>query len=282
MFQDIIRTIDEQQLSGFLGLPVLPAVFARSNLATNMAEVGAFAQADAYASEAVRRATAGGQPESITWAYWSTGFAALIQGDSGQAVRVFDRLLHFCRTHDLDAYPSRIMAALGRAKARLGQVDEGLLLLQQAVVLDSTAEPQTTHSFALICLSEASFLAGNLEKAMTIATEAVQFSRKHAERSAEAYACWLLALIHNASGGDPEVAAGTLQTAAAIANELGLKPLVAHCHLGFGELCDRQGNRQEAGTHRECGQHLLDALGMKPWFNLNGEPPSGPQSGSAT
>jgi predicted ATPase len=268
LFQDIIRDMEERQLDKFLDLPVPPAIFARSNLATSLAEVGAFAEAAAHASEAVRRATAVAQPESIMWAYWGMGLVALIQGASGEAVRGFDRLLNFCRTHDLDAYPSRIMAALGRTKARVGQVEEGLVLLEQAVALDTTAEPQTTHSFALISLSEACFLARDLEKAMTTATQAVELSRKHEERSAEAYASWLLALIHHARAAEPEAALGMLQAATAIADELSLQPLLAHCHLGFGDLYEKQGRRLEADEHRQRGRALLDELSMKPWFSL--------------
>ena len=160
MFQDIIRDMEERQLDEFLDLPVLPGIYARSNLATSLAAVGAFTEAVAHANEAVRRATAAGQPETIIWASWGMGLVALIQGASAEAVRVFDELLDFCRTHDLDAYPSRIMAALGRAKARVGKVDEGLLLSEQAVALDTTAEPQTTHSFALtLCRKRASWPA---------------------------------------------------------------------------------------------------------------------------
>ena len=252
--------MEERKLDRFLDLPVLPAIYARSNLATSLAELGAFPQAAANAAEAVRRANAIGQPESIVWAYWSTGLVALIQGASQEAVRVFAELLNFCETHDLDAYPSRIMAALGRTKARLGQIDEGHTLLEHSVALHATAEPQTTHSFALISLSEAHFLSGDLENAMTRATQAKHMSRRNEERSSEAYATWLLALIHDACAAEPEAALGMLQAATAIANELRLKPLWAHCQLGLGELYEKRGYRSEATEHRQRGQSLFETL----------------------
>jgi class 3 adenylate cyclase/tetratricopeptide (TPR) repeat protein len=125
-FEEIIEELETKPPDDFHGLPVLPAAFARSNLAACLAEVGAFEEAAAHASEAARRADAIGQPDSIMWAYWSIGSVALSRGASGEAVVVFDRLLDVCRTHDLDAYASRIMAALGRTMARIGQVKEGL------------------------------------------------------------------------------------------------------------------------------------------------------------
>src|SRR6266849_5344495 len=50
------------------------------------------------------------------------------------------------RTQDLDAYVSLSMAGLGCAKARVGQVTDGLVLLEQAVALDASAEPRITHT----------------------------------------------------------------------------------------------------------------------------------------
>jgi predicted ATPase/class 3 adenylate cyclase len=266
--EEIIEELETKPPDDFHGLPVLPAAFARSNLAACLAEVGAFEQAAAHASEAARRADAIGQPDSIMWAYWSIGSVALSRGASGEAVVVFDRLLDVCRTHDLDAYASRIMAALGLTMARIGQVKEGLVLLEKAVVLDASAEPQMTRSFALTALAEALLLAGELEKALTVGTQAVQRTRAHQERGAEAHACWLLATIHGARAVDLDEAAGMFETATAIASELGLQPLLAHCHLGFGDLHEQRGLQPKASEHRDRGQDHLDRIGMKRWFKL--------------
>jgi predicted ATPase len=267
-FQEIIGELETKPPEDFHGLPVLPATFARSHLAACLAEVGAFDEAAAHACEAARRADAIGQPDSIMWGYWSIGSVALSRGASGEAVVVFDRLLDVCRTHDLDAYASRITAALGRTMARVGQVKEGLSLLEKAVALDASAEPQITRSFALTALSEAFLLAGELDKALTVGTEALQRTKAHEERGAEAHACWLLATIQTARAVDLDAGAAMFETATAMATELGLLPLVAHCHDGFAGLRERQGLSPEAAGLRDSGQHLLDQLGMKPWLKL--------------
>jgi class 3 adenylate cyclase/tetratricopeptide (TPR) repeat protein len=264
--EGIIADLEFKPFDDFHGLPVLPAAFARSHLAASLAEVGAFEDAAAHAAEAARRADAIGQPDSIMWAYWSIGSVALSRGASGEAVVVFDRLLDVCRTHDLDAYASRIMAALGRTMARVGQVKEGLALLEKAVVRDASAEPQLTRSTTLTALSEAFLLAGELEKALTVATDAVQRTRAHEERGAEAHACWLLGTIHSARGTDLDAAAAMFETATALTTALGLLPLLAHCHLGSGDLAERRGLRKEASELRDRGQRMLNQLGMKRWF----------------
>jgi len=135
------------------------------------------------------------QPDSIIWGYWSIGSVALSRGASGEAAVVFDRLLDVCRTRDLDAYASRIMAGLGRTMARTGRSEKGFRCWKKPVALDASAEPQITRSFALTSLSEALLLAGELEKALSVGTEAVQRTRAHEERGAEAHA--LLATGHD-------------------------------------------------------------------------------------
>ena len=269
MYRDIIRSLDQLPLDEFLDLPVLPGVVARSNLAFSLAEGGAFVEAAAHGAEAVRRADASAQPDSIMWANWGVGLVALLQGAPAKAAGVFERLLDMCRVHDLDAYTSRIMGALGCAKARTGQVKEGLALLREAVALDTSAEPQLTKSFTLMAMAEANFLSGDLRQALAIATQVVQRTRGHEERGNQAYACWLTGTIHN-SCAECLPAANMFQVATALATELGLQPLFAHCQLGLADLYERQGSSTEASSHRERGHLLLRELGMKPWFNLNG------------
>jgi class 3 adenylate cyclase/tetratricopeptide (TPR) repeat protein len=269
MYRNIIRALNERPFDEFLDLPVLPAVVARSFLAAGLAEGGAFAEAAAHNCEAARRADASGQPDSIMWANWGIGLVALIRGDSAKAIRVFERLLELCRAHDLDAYASRIMAALGCAKARTGQVNEGLILVEQAVALDVSAENLITKSFAVTALSEAALLAGDPAKALAFATQAVERTRSHGERSTEAYACWLLATIHSTHAIDLELAAGMFKSATTIASKLGLRPLLAHCQLGLGDLYLRLGSPTDASAHRGRGQRLLKELGIKAWFNLD-------------
>jgi class 3 adenylate cyclase/tetratricopeptide (TPR) repeat protein len=266
LFESVLSALERKASDDFHGLPVLPAAFSRGSLAVCMAEMGAFEAAESYGAEAARRADAVGQPDSIMWSYWSIGLVALNKGDCSAAVLVFDRLLDVCRTHDLDAYASRIMAAMGRTMARIGQVKEGLSLLEKAVALDETAEPQIARSFTLTAYAEALLLAGELDKAETVIGGVLQRARSIGERSSEAHACWLGATIQTVRASDLDAAAGLLGSATAIATELDLQPLLAHCHLANADLCHRRGLQSEAGPHRERGQLLMDQLGMKPWF----------------
>jgi class 3 adenylate cyclase/tetratricopeptide (TPR) repeat protein len=266
LFEEILAAL-EQKPDDFQGLPVLPAAFVRSHLVICLAEIGEFAKAETYASEAAQRADAVGQPDSIMWAYWSIGLAALSRGDCQAAVLVFNRLLDVCTTHDMDAYASRILAGLGRSMARLGQVKEGLLMLEKAVALDDKAEPQLTRSATLIAFAEALLLAGELDKAHATVTDVLRLTKEREERGHQAHASWLAAAIHCARAADLEAADALLDTARDIATELNLQPLLAHTHLASADLHRQRGRHADADMWQDRGQKGLDELAVKPWFN---------------
>jgi class 3 adenylate cyclase/tetratricopeptide (TPR) repeat protein len=266
LLQQVLHSMDTMRGDDLLGLTVLPAAFTFSQLALGLAELGEFDNADTYEREAVRRAEASGQSDSIVWAYWGVGCVALLKGRAEVAVSAFERLLTLCRSHDLQVYLPRIMAGLGCALARAGRVAEGLPLLEQAVTLDAVSERRTSATLVLTTLAEGYVLAGQLEAANRAAHQAVERARSRSERGAEAYALWILGIARSRLGGDIGAAAAALEAATAIADELGLKPLTAHCELARAEVYALQDDQPRALQHRELAFHLLDSLAMRSWL----------------
>ena len=54
--------------------------------------------------------------------------------------------------------------------------------------------------------------------------------------------------------------------ALAVADELGLHPLIAHCHLGLGVLFRRAGTRQEAREHLTTAATMFGEMDMRYWL----------------
>ena len=52
----------------------------------------------------------------------------------------------------------------------------------------------------------------------------------------------------------------------ALAEELGLRPLVAHCHLGLGKLNRRTGKREQARDHLTTATTMYGEIGMPLWL----------------
>ena len=50
------------------------------------------------------------------------------------------------------------------------------------------------------------------------------------------------------------------------ADELGMRPVVAHCHLGLGKLYRRTGKQQEAREHLTTATTMYREMGMTYWL----------------
>jgi tetratricopeptide (TPR) repeat protein len=92
-------------------------------------------------------------------------------------------------------------------------------------------------------------------------------SRGYQERGDEAYALHLLGEI--AARCDPpesEQAEAYYQQALALAEELGMRPLQAHCHLGLGTLYAATGQPEQARVALSTAINLYRAMEMTFWL----------------
>jgi hypothetical protein len=48
--------------------------------------------------------------------------------------------------------------------------------------------------------------------------------------------------------------------------EMGMRPLVAHCHLGCGKLYRRTGKREQAQEHLTTATTMYREMGMTYWL----------------
>ena len=64
----------------------------------------------------------------------------------------------------------------------------------------------------------------------------------------------------------PEDAEGYYREALALAGELGMRPLVAHCHLGLGKLYRRTGKREQAREHLTTATTMYREMDMRFWL----------------
>ena len=52
----------------------------------------------------------------------------------------------------------------------------------------------------------------------------------------------------------------------ALAELRGMRPLVAHCHLGLGKLSRRTGKREQAHEHLAIATTIYREMGMTYWL----------------
>ena len=65
---------------------------------------------------------------------------------------------------------------------------------------------------------------------------------------------------------DVETADGHYRQALALAEELGMRPLQAHCHLGLGKLYRRTGDRPKAEDHLIVAETMYREMDMRFWL----------------
>ena len=118
-----------------------------------------------------------------------------------------------------------------------------------------------------VYLSEAYLLADRTENATQIAGQALDFAHDHKRRAHEAWALRTLGEI--ASHRDPpetEQAEASYRQAMILADERGMRPLVAHCHLGLGRLYRRLDKRQQAREHLATAAAMYREMQMRFWL----------------
>jgi tetratricopeptide (TPR) repeat protein len=243
------------------------AANSRSWLAWCLAEVGEFVEASAWGEEGIRLAETFDHPWSLVIACGGAGLASLRHGDLSKAIPVLERGLRLCQSGQLPLFFPRLASALGLAYAQSGRLAEGLPLLEQAVEQSAAMQIVLHHTLWLIHLGEGHRLAGRLDEAADGAVRALELARAYQERAHQAYALRLLGEV--AAHREPseiDVAETHHRQAMALAEELGMRPLVAHCHFGLGQLSRRMGKREQAHEHLTTATTLYREMDMRFWL----------------
>jgi tetratricopeptide (TPR) repeat protein len=116
-------------------------------------------------------------------------------------------------------------------------------------------------------LAEAYLFAGQLDEAYAVALKALAIARNYRIPGQEA---WVLHLLGDIASrrAPPEAneARARYGDALALAEELGMRPLVAHCHLGLGRLYQRTDKGERAQEHLTAATTMYREMGMTYWL----------------
>jgi tetratricopeptide (TPR) repeat protein len=180
---------------------------------------------------------------------------------------VLERCLDLCRIYSILVWFSEIASALGCAYAFAGRFTEALSLLEQAEQRGATMGTMGGQSLRVGYVSEAYLLAGRMQEAVQRAGRALDLARDHKERGHEAWALRLLREVasHQAPP-EAELAEAHYRQALALAEALGMRPLMAHCHLGLGTLYAKTGQQEQARAALSTAIEVYCAMAMPFWL----------------
>src|SRR5262249_22880356 len=215
----------------------------------------------------LRIAETAAHPITLVYACLGVGVPYLRQGAYDKALPQLERAVGICRDlHILFHFPAAAFL-LGTAYILTGQVTEALALLEQALAQDRTMGRQGAQAAKVAALSEATLLAGCREHASDLARHALDLAHRNGERGEQAYILRLLGdIAAQCAPLDAEAVAAHYQQALTLAEELGMRPLQAHCHRSLGTLYAQMRQREQAHTELSTALALYRALEMTFWL----------------
>jgi tetratricopeptide (TPR) repeat protein len=246
-----------------LGRTLYPAVNARGELARARAELGEFDAARTTIDEAVRIAEALGHSTTTLVLHLDACHVLLCRGDFLDAIPPLEACLDAFRAAGFPTWSSASAAQLGYARAMTGRLDEGIPLLREGLELVAQGR-RTREACFMTYLAEALLLDREMGDAAIVAEQALALSRERSEKATEARTLYLLGEIGAESREGP-TAEGRFHEAVALATELGLRPLAAHCHLGLGKLYRHTGQREPASEYLTTATTMYREMGMTYW-----------------
>ena len=248
------------------GMAALPAVYSRTALVRALAETGEFEDALCIADQAVMLAEQAHDDYSLMFALLGLGVVQLRRGLVPAAVPPLKKSLQLCRGVGSPTMTALVGAFLGSAYAQGGQLAEAGRMLAEAEAQAATVGlPESTlpRALGLSARSEMDGQAGELGEALEHAQRSREAFRRIGARGYEAWAQWLVATTRShTENADSAGVEGGFREALALAEELGMRPLVARCHLGLGELLSRRGREEEAQALLTRGREGLEQLGI--------------------
>ena len=205
---------------------------------------------------------------SQAFAEYCGGYLYLRKGEIDRAIGRLERGFALCKAMNFRLDIPFVSAFLGSAYALAGRLQEGIPLLQQAVDATTSMKLVSNRSWLLMQLGEANLMAGRADEASALVDQALDLAGRHEESGWEAWGLHLKGEIHAHSARPAlEKALDAYNEAAARAEALKMKPLLAHCDLGRGRVYSRAGDKAEANRHLNAAVAGMREMDMRFWLD---------------
>ncbi|HJR04726.1 MAG TPA: AAA family ATPase, partial [Methylomirabilota bacterium] len=246
----------------------LMPVFSRIYLVYCLAELGHFRDGLSHGGEGIRLAEAAEDAYSLIFASCGLGTLHLLKGDVGPAIENLERGLALCRTLNLPVAFPLIACPLGAAYSLAGRSSDAISLLEAGAREGLAMGRMGGHSLIVVRLGEAYLLAGRLDEADDAARRALSMAREKRERGHEAYALHLLGeVVARRAPNDLRTADAAFGQASVLAEELSMRPLLAHCLVSRARLHRRAGRTESARQLFESATEAFRELDMPFWLD---------------
>jgi tetratricopeptide (TPR) repeat protein len=175
-------------------------------------------------------------------------------------------LIAVIRTGHITLHLRQAVTSSAWVLAQLGETSEALSRLREGEEIVKRHEMRSPGlGWSYHCLGRAGLLLGRLDEARTLGDRAVECSPSHP--GSAAHALHLLGdIATHPDRFDAECGEAHYRQALALAEPRGMRPLVAHCHLGLGTLYRRTGEREQAQEHLTTAATMYREMDMRFWL----------------
>jgi tetratricopeptide (TPR) repeat protein len=230
-----------------MGMPSPPAVFSRTWLIWCLGERGEFTEARQRVREALEIAAASEQLYSVAQARFGQGIFGYFKGDLAESAAVLELARGQCEAGNLRLTRAMTEVYLGRVYSLIGDVSNAIAVLDRARTTCEAIQFAYCHVLATIWFSQALILAGRLDDARRHAEASLALARAQRARGLEARALRVLGeLLASGDGADVAASERLYGEAMALAEALGLRPLVSRCRVGVAAVYAKTGRRDQA------------------------------------
>ena len=263
---DDIAALPDEWTYQRLGGSTPPSIFDRYLLVQSLAALGRFAEATEYETEMLRLAERIHDAHPIGLAHQAASLLHTTKGDWARARPLIEHWIEVARAGNLVvlyravALSAHVLAQLGEVRGAVGRLMEGMGLVDRI-----PAQERLHMASAYRSLGHACVMLGRLDDARRFGDRALAFSPNTS--AAAAQALHLLGdIATNPERFDPERGEVHYREALTVAQRRGMRPLVAHCHLGLGKLYRRTGKREQAHEHLTTATTMYREMGMRFWL----------------
>jgi class 3 adenylate cyclase/tetratricopeptide (TPR) repeat protein len=252
----------------YFGLAVPPSVFGRAWLIMSLVEIGRFSEAAKYGEEAIQIAKPTQHAHTIGWAHLAGSMIHLSQGHWEEAHLLIEHWIKTPLTLDVAVLLPWAIASSAWTLAQIGEADEALIRVRESEQLleQQLARGIGGHrSWSYHAVSRACLLLQHVDQARRFAQRSLESARR--QPGFKAHALRLLGdVAAHPDRMDVESSIAHYQEALTLAELHGMRPLIAHCHLGLGKLYDTIVSPELAWEHLTSATSMYRVMGMDLWL----------------
>ncbi len=248
---------------GYSPIPI--GVYCRLWVVHSLAELGRFAEAAPYEAELLQLAGPTQHAFAVGTAYTAASWLHLWKGDWATARSVIEHGVAAVRKGNIAPSLRIMVAASAWVLAQIGEASEALTRLREGERLLECDAEWRGILMPYQSMGRAALLLDRLDDVQSLAERAVTYSQSR--QSDEAHALHLLGdIASHPDRFDAESAKARYRKALALAAPRGMRPLIAHCHLGLGKLYLRTGQPEQAHEHLAIATTMYREMDMHFWL----------------